>query len=140
MSSISDQLMFQRSLVPLLKRSLDASALRQKTIAHNIANTETDGYARKEVRFEEALREALAEKTAALKGADGRHLSGPDAMESVRAEVHEALGGDYFNGHNNVDIDEEMVDLARAGLNYRFGVRQLRHQFDQIGLAIRGNR
>ncbi len=140
MSGVSDQLLFQRTTLPLLKRSLDASSLRQKTIAHNLANAETDGYKRLEVQFEDALREALSQKDASLKQSHEKHLSAAEYLEGVDPEVHTTSASDYFNGHNNVDVDQEMVDLARSGLAYRFGVRQMRHQFDQMRLAIRGTR
>jgi len=140
MSRISDQLMFQKTLVPLLKRSLDASALRQKAIAHNLANAETDGYKRREVRFEDTLKEALNKSEAEISRSSNQHLSSPELYEKVVPELVETENDEYFNGHNNVDVDREMTELARAGLGYRFGVRQLRHHFDQIGLAIRGTR
>jgi flagellar basal-body rod protein FlgB len=140
MSGVSEQLMFQRSLVPLLKRSLDANTLRQKAIAHNLANAETDGYTRRDVRFEEALKEALDTSRSDLARGSGEHLEAKDPLEKVFPELYEDDDDAYFNGHNNVDVDREMTELARAGLGYRFGVRQLRHQFEQIGLAIRGNR
>ena len=40
MNQISDNLLFRRSLLPLLDSALDAAALRQKTIANNVANAE----------------------------------------------------------------------------------------------------
>jgi flagellar basal-body rod protein FlgB len=39
----------------LLKKSLDAAALRQRVIAHNIANINTKGFKRSDVVFEEKL-------------------------------------------------------------------------------------
>ncbi|MDB5102934.1 MAG: flagellar basal-body rod protein FlgB, partial [Fibrobacteres bacterium] len=40
-------------------KSLDASVLRGKAIAQNLANIETPGYKRKEVNFEEQLLNAV---------------------------------------------------------------------------------
>ncbi|HON55994.1 MAG TPA: flagellar basal body rod protein FlgB, partial [bacterium] len=43
----------------ILHRGLDCSALRQQTIANNIANVNTPFYKRKEVTFEGELHRAL---------------------------------------------------------------------------------
>ena len=51
--------LFQKSGVQLMKRSLDAAALKQRTIASNIANINTPGYQRKDVVFAEKLQEKL---------------------------------------------------------------------------------
>ncbi|HID12005.1 MAG TPA: flagellar basal body rod protein FlgB, partial [Candidatus Latescibacteria bacterium] len=48
-----------RTSIPLLAKALDAYTLRQRAIADNIANSETPGFRRREVRFEEELRRAL---------------------------------------------------------------------------------
>ncbi|MEB3283808.1 MAG: flagellar basal body rod protein FlgB [Candidatus Sericytochromatia bacterium] len=42
-----------------VERSLDGLAARQAAVAHNVANIATPGYIRREVNFEESLREAL---------------------------------------------------------------------------------
>lgn len=47
----------------LLMRLLDAAALRQRVIADNLSNQNTPGYHRKEVVFEDLLREAKAAGT-----------------------------------------------------------------------------
>jgi len=44
----------------ILLRLLSASELRARVISANIANQNTPGYTRQEVRFEDALREAVA--------------------------------------------------------------------------------
>jgi flagellar basal-body rod protein FlgB len=43
----------------LLKSVMDAAALRQRVFAHNLANLNTPGFRRMEVRFEEELRRSL---------------------------------------------------------------------------------
>jgi flagellar basal-body rod protein FlgB len=47
------------STADLLAAALTAEALRQKTIADNIANLETPGYRRGDVKFEELLAKAM---------------------------------------------------------------------------------
>jgi len=69
-----NRLLFDKGNAPALLRSLDASMMRSRTIANNIANVNTPGYRRVEVSFEDELRQAL-DKTR-LKGTrtNGKHF------------------------------------------------------------------
>lgn len=104
-----------------LARALDAAALRQQAIAHNLANAETPGYRRFDVVFEEALaleaREAARRKIA-LRRTHDAHLAGP-----VRAPVQPTVVRDTAsvmrNDRNNVDVDREMAALAKNTLFYQ---------------------
>ena len=49
-----------KTSVPILKKIMDVSCLRQKVIARNIANATTPGYREKRVLFETKLRNALS--------------------------------------------------------------------------------
>ncbi|MCH7886953.1 MAG: flagellar biosynthesis protein FlgB, partial [Candidatus Marinimicrobia bacterium] len=44
-----------KTLIPILKRILDLGAVRHRVIAQNIANASTNGYRKKSVDFEERL-------------------------------------------------------------------------------------
>ena len=48
--------------VNILDKAADASWMREKTIAHNIANVDTPGYKRKDIEFDTTLKQAI-EKT-----------------------------------------------------------------------------
>ena len=56
-----------------LSRALSASSLRQKVIAHNLANLNTPGYKRYCVDFEKQLSRARGQAIS-LKRSRGRHL------------------------------------------------------------------
>jgi flagellar basal-body rod protein FlgB len=87
----------------VLSRVLDASAMRHRVIAHNVANVNTPGYKRQEVVFEDALAQALAS---------------PGTPQRVTPTVVEADGPERQDG-NTVDIDREMGDLTKNGLLYQ---------------------
>ena len=55
---LSDAL-FKKTNLPVINRAMDAAMLRANVISNNIANVNTPGYRRVEVKFEEQLREAL---------------------------------------------------------------------------------
>jgi flagellar basal-body rod protein FlgB len=138
MTKISDNLLFQRTIIPQMGRSLDAYSLRQKAIANNIANVETESYQRRVVSFEEDLAAALKEGEEKLKRTHSEHMPRPWESELIEPELEVDENEDYFNGHNNVDIDQEMTELSRAILSYRFSTRQIRHGFSQLKTAITG--
>jgi flagellar basal-body rod protein FlgB len=140
MNTLSDDLLFRRTLLPILDAGLDAYAMRQKAIANNVANAEVDGYQRRVVAFEEELREALEENGGRLARSHPDHLPQPGDSLTPRPRLEIDTDSGYHNGRNNVDIDREMTELARAQLGYRFATRQTRHLVEMLGLAIRGRR
>lgn len=79
----------------LIKVGLDATNLRSKTIANNIANINTAGYKRRYVEFEENLKRAQIK-----------------FEEKVDKESEIRMDG------NNVDIEKEKVDQAETSLQY----------------------
>ena len=81
----------------LMKMGLDATELRSRVIANNIANINTAGYKRKYVTFEETL-------TGELK----------DAKIEVKAEKNTSMREDG----NNVDLENEKVNQAATTLEY----------------------
>jgi flagellar basal-body rod protein FlgB len=107
----------------LLARLLDAADLRHRVIANNVANVNTPGYRRQEVRFEEALSEALA------KGGEAT---------SVRPQVVEAAGDVGRADGNTVDIDAEMARLSTNSLLYRLFAQVLTGQLATMRSAITG--
>jgi flagellar basal-body rod protein FlgB len=138
--STSDRLLFDRTLLPLAGRGLDAYALRQKAIANNVANTETDGYVRRTVSFEAELKEALGTDDSGILRTHPNHLPDPDQLGDAAPKVELDESMDYYNGHNNVDVDREMTELSRALLSFGYTSKLVRGTFDTLQFAIRGTR
>lgn len=136
----SDRLLFDRTTLHLTTRGLDAYALRQKAIANNVANAETDGYQRRTVSFEEELKQALGTDESGVLRTHPDHLPRPEALGAAepRIEVDETM--DYYNGHNNVDVDREMTELSRALLSFGYTSKLVHGTFETLQLAIRGSR
>lgn len=81
----------------LIKNSLDATEIRGKTIANNIANVNTPGYKRKYVSFEETLNNVKGKPKIEIK---------EDKSTSIRTDG------------NNVDLENEKVNQAANSLMY----------------------
>ncbi len=122
----------------LLGGMMDKAAVAQRVIAANVANVGTPGYKRLAVSFDEELARATAADRK-LKRTDPRHLPDPDWHESIKPEVKVVEDG-YWNGINNVDIDREMVDLAKNQLDFTVAARLQSMTYAQLRTAIRGHR
>ena len=118
-----------RTSIPLLAKALDVYTLRQRAIADNIANSETPGFRRREVRFEEELRRALG---GGIRGrrTDPRHIPiGRPKVEEVRPRLVRA---------NDVDVELEMVRLTKNYLKYISAIEVLKRRLRDIKLSIEG--
>lgn len=121
----------------VLAKALDARMARQKVIANNIANVETPGYHRKEVKFEESLAEALDRSR--LQGAktNGKHFDlGRFNVGDVQFEVIEPVDHTMSSGVNNVDIDFEMAQLAENQISFSYALRFLKSNHAKLNAAI----
>lgn len=110
----------------VLQKGLDAAGERQRIMAHNIANVNTPLYKRKEVRFEEELRQALlGSSRLPLATTHPRHLGARPSLQDVSHEVKTDLQSSMRADGNNVDIEREMAMLAANQLNYNALVQLL---------------
>lgn len=101
----------------LLSRALDAYALRHRITAANIANIDTPGYNRHEVRFEDELR-----KIQASEGAQG--------MKNVTPQIVETDG--------DVVLENELLKMADTQIRVQVVTRALRHHFNLLKTGITG--
>ena len=127
----------KREVNTVLMKSLDAYMARNKSIASNIANVTTAGYRKREVSFEESLQSAL--ETKPLRGAktNSRHMQvGSGNIGSVGYEVQRSNNPTLASGVNNVDIDEEMADLAENQIAFKFAMKRLSADYAKINSAI----
>lgn len=103
----------------MLEGGLDASSLRQKALADNIANVDTPGFKRSDVDFDSVLQAALKNKDTGditLKRTSSRHFPGT-GMVSGNFVIQDN-STTFRNDGNNVDIDLEMTRLAENTLQY----------------------
>jgi flagellar basal-body rod protein FlgB len=124
-----------------MERSLDASALRQKVIANNVANVDTPHFKRSDVLFEEVLHNEMSPSTPSIVGyrTDPRHFLIGKASTSVTPEIKTDENSTINNNLNNVDMDYEMSLMAKNQLNYNVVVQQMSSEFKRMHTAIGGN-
>jgi flagellar basal-body rod protein FlgB len=133
--------LFDGTKIPVLNRGLDAYALRQKVIAQNLANITTPGYKAQSVKFEEELSGAMQSSSIPGMTTDARHMpiggsSAGQVVPTVQATSNQA--DPLASGINNVDLDQEMAELAKTQLRFRFASRLIGDTFRSIQKSIRG--
>lgn len=111
----------------VLSKTLDAAAVRQKTIANNIANIETPGYKRRYVQFEDQLK-------AALENGDKHQIARSLSRMQPSQQTDTASPGRPDG--NNVNIDAEIANLAKVGLTHRAATVLLEGKIAMLRAAI----
>lgn len=121
----------------VLSKYLDAALLRQEIIANNIANVNTPGFKRSYVVFEEELRAALGEKgRLQMRKTHPRHVGGGDSLDGVLPAVGTDMSTSTRVEGNNVDVEEEMAQLAMNGINYYLAAQQLNNKLAMLSHVI----
>ena len=120
------------SSMQFIKLGLDASALREKVIANNMANINTKEFKKSYVSFEENLTKATQEFS--LKRTKKEHLNGKlnNSLISVKQDKSMRTDG------NNVDMDLEKVNQASNTLMYNALITQANSKLNMTKSVISG--
>jgi len=123
-----------------LRKGLDAYSLRQKVQASNIANSETPGYNAREVKFESALAKALNRKGAGLTRTNSDHIPVRNGLRDLERVTPQVVKSDApnLNGVNNVNIDQEIADMATNEIQYAMTAKALSIRYKMLKSAILG--
>ena len=105
--------MIEDRMFPVLDNLLTQTSKRQQVLAANVANLDTPGYRTKDVTF-------------------AAELDGNLDMSSRVVEVETKEKG---NG-NNVDLDRELTEITKNGLQYVTLVQYLNQKIKTLRAAI----
>ncbi len=115
------------TLPNIMNKALEASWNRQELITNNIANTDTPGYQRKDISFEQSLRQQV-EKHTSIHKIDLGQLQGE--IVSPNSNFRHRLDG------SNVDVDWEMAELAKNKIKYDAIVTQTSRHLQRLKSAV----
>ncbi|NMA36866.1 MAG: flagellar basal body rod protein FlgB [Papillibacter sp.] len=113
------------SSVNLLQKGANASWLRNEVLSNNIANKDTPGFKRSDVEFE-----SIINKEFKLSGSRA-------AVDDIEAVVVTDLSDQLTMDGNNVDIEKEMVELARNTIEYYTYINKINSEFRKLDSAIK---
>lgn len=135
-----DRILFGTKVV---EKSLDASLMRNEAIAQNISNVDTPGYSRKTVSFEEQLSDAIS-KNSGFQGkrTHPRHIQiGASSVDEVKVNISEDKSSlDMRLDGNNVDIENEMAQMAENNIKYGVLIQRMTGVFNKMKSVIREGR
>lgn len=120
----------------LIRKSLDASTIRGKAIANNIANINTKGYKRFNVSFEESLKNASDELE--MKTTNEKHFKNGNDFGEIKVEQDESHS--MREDGNNVDLDNEKANQAANTLMYNALITQINGRLSNTKYVINGGR
>jgi flagellar basal-body rod protein FlgB len=141
-----------------LARYMDLSALELKVTAQNMANIDTPGYRTMGFNFAAAMQQSVEgmeqrriEQERAIAAAHGLTGDGSDrafaAMDAASAAAAPPIGGDPVALHrvggllerpdgNDVSVDREGMNMAKAQLQFNIGMELLRQEYTRVMDAI----
>lgn len=134
----------------VLEKALDATYLKNSAIVQNLANDDTPDYKRKTVNFEDALQKAMEEDSASepksrppqfipISNSYGKldESTASSAIDSFVPSIEtENPNLSMRLDGNNVDIDQEMAELAKNQIKNDAIIQSLNGQFSKLRYAI----
>lgn len=136
--------MFRDELWLAGKLSASALAARFEATAENLANINTPGYKRKEIFFEDALREAVSGEDSRqlhLAVTCEKHISPGKVELDVDQEeiIRKTSGGVFYRlDENTVDPEVEMAKLAETRMAYNAVMRLMAKRTGLLKTAMGG--
>lgn len=106
--------MFNNTTLHVLKKGIEGTSKRHEAISNNIANVDTPKYQRATVDFENQLKRVLRGTDVSGRRTHPAHfiIGGPEEIPLVRPRVDIDNMTRFRPDKNNVNIDQEMADLA----------------------------
>jgi len=111
------------NIFDIIEAGIKAESLRQKTIANNVANLQTPGYRRVDVRFKELLAKAL-------------DSSGAVDLKEIEAQIYQPKQTAVNSNGNDVSLEVEVGEMVKNSLRHKAYIRLLQKKYRQLELAI----
>jgi len=111
------------NIVDFLEAGIRAEGLRQKAITNNVANLNTPGYRRVDVRFEQLLAKAMDSRGAA-------------DLDQITPELYRPMQTPVKSDGNDVNLEAEVGEMVKNTLRHRAYVRLLNKRYQQMQAAI----
>ena len=112
---------------PAVEELLSWTSKRQQALAGNVANMDTPGYRAQDYSFEQEL------ATIDLSTTTANHIA--PLKDEAHARLHAVNSKVKPNG-NNVDLEREMTEITKNGLEYITLVQYLNQKIRTLRAAI----
>jgi flagellar basal-body rod protein FlgB len=118
----------QDPMFAVIQDLLSWASKRQQALASNVANLDTPGYRAKDFTFESELASSLR-----LASTSDKHIA--PVQEISTARVIDVGSAEKANG-NNVDIERELTEITKNGVQYLTLVQYLNQKIRTLRSAI----
>lgn len=111
------------NIIDFLQAGIKAEGLRQKAITNNIANLQTPGYRRFDVKFEELLAKLV-------------DPSGNVDFSKIEMEIYRPKETPLKSNGNDVNLEAEVGQMVKNTLRHKAYIRLLKKKYSQMELAM----
>jgi flagellar basal-body rod protein FlgB len=122
-----------------LQQGLQASWTRNSVITNNIANVDTPGFKSSSVQFEDMYKQSIEDQADGFQlqktQSDHMDIGTPDPEDVQPVVVQNSDTTERMDG-NNVDIDQQMSDMAKNVIYYNALTRKVTGELQQLSYAI----
>ena len=108
------------NILDLLETGAKAEGLRQRALASNLANMETPGYRRLDVKFEELLAKEL-------------ESSGQLDLDEINPEIFEPRQTAVKANGNDISFEVEVGEMVKNSLRHKTYMRLMRQEVQADG-------
>jgi len=119
----------------ILQKALDGTCQRQRAIANNIANHETPGYKAIKVSFEESLKREIEKLENGIPSKEQMAKS-LEAIRNSKIDISQDRSTAMRADGNNVDMDLENIEMAKAQIQYTYLTRSVTDMFARLRYAV----
>lgn len=109
----------------VLENLLNFTALKQKVVSQNLANSETVGYKRRDVAFKDMLQAGMKTLSTNNFNEDDLEITIDENTENI-------------SGVNNVDVNKEMAEMAQNSIMFKFGSKKINSYYQTLQRVIKG--
>lgn len=121
--------------VNVLNKAADASWTRNEVIANNIANNDTPGYKRKDIKFEDYLKNEVTKDY--YSGGDLNKRIANVNLNNLDTTIYTDQSTlSYRLDGNNVDINTENANLAENQIKYYALLDSMSQEFSRIKTVL----
>ena len=124
----------------VIEKESECLAQRFQAVTKNVANANTPGYARRNVSFEDQMREVMEQdKKLHMTVTNAGHIpSHPLKIKDVHAAEIKVMDEQYRLDLNNVDPEREMAVLAETRMMYTGFMRVAANKLTTLKSVIAG--
>ncbi len=121
--------------IHIYQKALNASWLRNSAISNNIANVNTPGYKRQDVKFDSILKDFINSDSHKLTKTHEKHFP-TGSFDSLDPVISTESRTSFRKDDNNVNIDVEMAELAKNTIKFNSLTTQLSNHLSRIKMVI----